>query len=148
MLEINNYHTSEQLNDILAKSEGLIGEYKTYISVGDLKNMDALHNFRHRFTEMFFEISKATAYIYKLRTSRDDKSLTQKKAYIGKIIIGTTINGEKVTFSKADKMYAASTEEYKRLIDERETYYEAYLLFRSIQETLRMFSNEIAKRID
>lgn len=145
---IDNSFTGEELNFLLDDCNRLIEEYKNFIRAGDDRDKETLHYFRHKFNSAFYEITYATAYVYKLRTSRDDKSLTQKKAKIGKSIINTRVNGEIVTFSKSDKMYAAASDDYEAILEEREIYYHAYLLFRGIQETIRMFANEIAKRID
>lgn len=145
---ISRKFTEEELESLLQDCVRLIDEYKSFIRENDDRDQDTLNFFRHKFNSAFHEITYATAYVYKLRTSRDDKSLTQKKAKIGSSIINTKINGDLVSFSKADKMYSAATDEYEKLIEEREAYYYAYLLFSGIQETIRMFSNEIAKRID
>lgn len=123
-------------------------DYDRFVSHGDSGNIQALHFWRHKFAMLKSNLSPFMEAIVYLKSSRDQKSLTHKKAAIAEELIGeTTEEGDNITFTKARDMYAAASKEYKDFLEEKDIYNSTYLLIKQLDSSIDAFTNEIAGRV-
>ncbi len=135
------------LQDIIQGFDDLKQSFRHHTNHGDITNKNALIEYQGKFIDLKTEIRPHKNSIYREFRKRTDKNATAIKARIANAIAnGTFEEFEKVSFSKARELAAASSA-YETFLEQRQFYETSYYNLVDLREDIYSYINEIKDRL-
>lgn len=138
----------EKLEKFVLDYESLRKEYSQFLSSGGARDKHVLSSFQSKFNNLKGDLVQVYPYILKEQVRRDNKAMTAVKARLARAIHEGRYKDFEATnsWNKCESL-AASTDEYRDMLEQRAFWYESLETLTEIKFSIQSYISEIEIKI-